>query len=133
VYAPKFELRSFDVLASAAKERALIAMLEALVAANEAFLGQHPETPALYASGVKYVEEPPGRDNWQDIPRTLELREGDCEDLACWRIAELRVRGREYARPFVRHQNVGSRVLYHVAVLRGDGHIEDPSKTLGMR
>jgi len=133
VYAPKFELRSFDVLPATAKERTLLAMLEALVATNEGFLTQHPTTPALYASGVVYVEEPPGRDHWQDIPRTIELREGDCEDLACWRIAELRVRGLEYARPFVRHQVIGSIVLYHVAVLRGDGQIEDPSKTLGMR
>jgi len=43
------------------------------------------------------------------------------------------VRGLEYARPFVRHQVIGSVVLYHVAVLRGAGQIEDPSKTLGMR
>lgn len=133
MYAPKFELRSFDVLPAAAKERALLAMLEALIAANESFLTGHPTTPALYASGVVYVEEPPGRDHWQDIPRTLELREGDCEDLACWRVAELRVRGLEYARPYVRHQILGSRVLYHVAVLRTDGAIEDPSKKLGMR
>jgi hypothetical protein len=132
VYAPKFELRSFDVLPAAAKEKALYAMLEALVAANEAYLTAHPTTPTLYASGVVYAEEPPGRDHWQDIPRTLELREGDCEDLACWRIAELRVKESEYARPLVRHQVIGSTVLYHVAVLRADGQVEDPAKTLGM-
>ncbi len=75
MYAPKFELRSFDVLPAAAKEKALYAMLEAVVAANEAYLAAHPTTPLLYSSGVVYAEEPPGRDHWQDIERSqLELR-----------------------------------------------------------
>jgi len=82
---------------------------------------------------VRYEEEPPGRDEWQDIPETIKRREGDCEDLGCWRLAELRVRSREDARPFVKCSVYGPRTVYHVAVRRAGGRIEDPSRVLGMR
>ena len=76
---------------------------------------------------------PPGRDEWQDIPETIKRREGDCEDLGCWRLAELRVRSHEDARPFVKCAVYGPRTVYHVAVTRADGRVEDPSRVLGMR
>ncbi len=134
MYTPKFELRSFDTVGDAAKSRALIAMLEALIAINEGYLIERPDTPELYASGIPYVEEPVGRDHWQDIPRTLKVRVGDCEDLACWRIAELRVRNAELAaRPYVKSTLHNGKVVYHVAVQRADGQLEDPSRILGMR
>jgi hypothetical protein len=133
LYAPHFKLRAFDALSDAAKIAALEHLLEALAAVNIAWLAENPHAPMLYESGVRYEEEPPGRDDWQDIPETIALRVGDCEDLGCWRIAELRTRVREYARPYVKQSVVGPRTVYHVAVRRADGRLEDPSRILGMR
>jgi hypothetical protein len=133
LYAPHFQLRAFDSLTDHAKLAALAHLLEALAAVNVSWLREHGEAPWLYQSGVRYEEEPPGRDEWQDIPETIRRREGDCEDLACWRLAELRVRSLEDARPFVKRAIDGPRTIYHVAVRRSDGRIEDPSRILGMR
>ena len=133
LYAPHFQLRAFDTLTEPARLEALRHLLEALTLVNVAWLREHPGAPWLYESGVRYEEEPPGRDEWQDIPETIERREGDCEDLACWRLAELRVRSLEDARPFVKRTVYGPRTIYHVAVRRSDGRIEDPSRVLGMR
>jgi hypothetical protein len=107
-------------------------MMEALIAANVAFLRRHPETPRLYESGVRYEEEPGTQDDWNDIPETLSLGVGDCEDLAGWRIAELRIAGELTAMPRVSVFAEGNRVTYHVAVRRAAGLIEDPSRELGM-
>jgi hypothetical protein len=133
LYAPHFQLRAFDTLTERAKEAALVHLLEALTAVNVSWLREHGGAPWLYESGVRYEEEPPGRDEWQDIPETLLRREGDCEDLACWRLAELRVRSGEHAVPFVKRSVHGPRTIYHVAVRRADGALEDPSRILGMR
>jgi hypothetical protein len=133
IYAPHFMLRAFDTLSDEAKMNALVQLLEALTAVNSAYLLEHARTPLLYESGVRYEEEPPGRDEWQDIPETLARRVGDCEDLGCWRLAELRVREREQASPFIKRSVVGpARTVYHVAVRRADGRLEDPSRILGM-
>jgi hypothetical protein len=132
MYAPLFQLRSFDTIGELGKTTVLLHLLEALIAANLAYLRKHPTTPTLYASGVIYVEEPGSREHWQDIPETLLRREGDCEDLCCWRVAELRLQN-EHAIPFLRSRVIGRRRIYHVAVQRGDGCIEDPSRRLGMR
>jgi hypothetical protein len=107
-------------------------MMEALIAANIAYLRLHPDTPRLYESGVRYEEEPGTQDDWNDIPETLSLGVGDCEDLAAWRIAELRVAGELAAIPRVTVFTEGRRVTYHVAVRRAAGAIEDPSRELGM-
>ena len=134
VYAPHFYLRAFDTLPEPARLDALAHLLEALVLVNCSWLREHPRTPTLYESGVRYLEEPPGRDDWQDIPETLTRGDGDCEDLACWRLAELRVRWFEDARPFVKCTvSTPRHVVYHVQVRRSDGRIEDPSRVLGMR
>jgi hypothetical protein len=133
VYAPLFQLRAFDTINDHAKGVVLIHLLEGLIAADVAYLLDTPNTPWLYESGVVYEEEPDGRDHWQDIPTTLALRVGDCEDLGSWRVAELRVRSREHAKPVIRSSIIGHRTVYHVAVQRADGRLEDPSKRLGMR
>lgn len=132
LYAPHFKLRAFDTLSDDAKTFALTQLLEALVAVNFAWLRENPKAPWLYESGVRYEEEPRGRDDWQDIPETISLRVGDCEDLGCWRIAELRVRAHEHALPFIKRSIDGPRTVYHVAVRRADGRLEDPSRLLGM-
>jgi hypothetical protein len=133
MYSPTYELACFSTVTHEEKLDILKAMLEALILANVFYLRHRPDTPPLYAAGVPYVVEPPGRDNWQDIPRTLALREGDCEDLACYRIAELRVRHNENAMPYVTAKKIGTFTLFHIQVERGDGTVEDPSRILGMR
>lgn len=133
MYRPTYELASFTTISSEEKILVLEAMLEALILANVFYLRRTPNCTPLYNAGVPYVEEPPGRDNWQDIPRTIALREGDCEDLATWRVAELRVRFKEDAKPYVTSKKIGDFTLYHIQVRRADGTVEDPSKILGMR
>jgi hypothetical protein len=135
VYAPHFHLRAFDTLTEPARIDALAHLLEALTMVNCAWLREHAaRTPWLYQSGIRYQEEPPGRDDWQDIPETMRRGDGDCEDLACWRLAELRVRAFEDAKPFIKCTvSTPRHVVYHVAVRRSDGRLEDPSRVLGMR
>lgn len=83
----------------------------------------------LYASGVRYKREPPGREIWQPILETLRLRTGDCEDLCGARLGELWAMGETGAR--ARVVKITPQ-LRHVMVARADGRLEDPSKLLGM-
>ena len=115
-------------------------LLMALMHIDILYLKEHPEVPALIGpggmgpAGVRYAEEPPGQEDWQDIPTTLKLGWGDCEDLACWRAAELRVRHNVQAEPtFIWKLRPNGGYLYHILVRYPDGRIEDPSRTLGMR
>ena len=58
----------------------------------------------------------------------------NCEDLACWRAAELRVRYNIAARPsFLWRRKPTGSYLYHIQVKHPDGRTEDPSRRLGMR
>lgn len=108
---------------------AIDAALEGLVgiASSELATGAYP---ALYDSGVRYVREPPGSERWSPPSVVLGRGYGDCEDLASWRAAELRVTG-EDPRARARVVRSGPRT-WHAIVERGDGSIEDPSRILGM-
>lgn len=138
-YAPLFSLASFDELAPRAKCKLVLGLVRALVDINIEYLQAHPETPALYHSGVIYRpqqwvdgQQTPGLDHWWDIPSVLQHGEGSCEDLAAWRVAELRLAGHANVRPFVHSKDVSdSFTLYHVVVMTPHGE-EDPSKLLGM-
>lgn len=121
---------------AAASHTDLAAMLDTLVDIDTRFLAspRGEQAPNLYPSGVRYEEEPPGLELWQDVPTALRMRIADCEDLACWRVAELRVRYGVMARCFIipQLQDSGS-YLYHIVVQHPDGRIEDPSRALGMK
>lgn len=137
MYSPSYRLKSFDVIPDGYKTVVLDHLLEALIMANVAYLLTHPGTPAIYESGVRYLLEPDGVDEWQDIPDTLERRTGDCEDLASWRVAELRVAGEVGTKPYITVSLLPNRsgemiTTYHICVLRQNGQIEDPSRRLGM-
>lgn len=107
-------------------------LLDALFKLDLAYLRSNPSTPLLYQAGVRYQREPRGRERWASVPIVRRLGFGDCEDLGCWRAAELNLRG-EPARPFSTHKILPSGgVLYHIRVQRGNGTIEDPSRILGM-
>jgi hypothetical protein len=112
-------------------QKSLLWLMEALVKCNELWLVTHPETPKLYEAGVKYAPEF-GVENWQDVPHIIEGGEGDCEDLACWRIAELRVIGGIKASPKISWREVNGSLRYHALVRWPDGRTEDPSAALGM-
>lgn len=114
----------------------LIKCLETLVNVNlwqlARFKKEGKTVAPLYQSGVFYKAEPPGEEEWLDIPSLYKQGFGDCEDLACARAAELRFMGIG-AVPCIRHKKIGGVTLVHVLVLWPDGSIEDPSKLLGMK
>src|SRR5512138_415754 len=114
-------------------QQALLWMLEALCKVNEGRLAERPYPP-LYESGVRYQREV-GTEEWLDIPSIIEAGWGDCEDLACWRVAELRAQGVK-ASPYARWRQVDGVYHYHAMVKRfGPGNktsLEDPSRRLGM-
>lgn len=121
--------------------KALSALLSTLIYVNQNFLRAHPETPLLYQSGVRYIREQMGRtgcpgitpEQWADVPVILRDGGADCEDLACWRVAELRERFGIEARAFFYYRRVApNKTLYHIQVQHPDGTIEDPSALLGM-
>lgn len=112
----------------------LTAALKGVVAVNrvlmkEAMVGGRLGFAPLYDSGVRYVPEPRGSENWQNVADLYRTGRGDCEDLACTRAAELQLQG-EDAEAVVRPSGRGR---YHALVLRGDGTVEDPSLALGMK
>lgn len=119
-------------------------ILEALVTVDQIYLRSH-KVPPLYRSGVRYQNEPVNTAHLGGVDRTHRIEEfaaipaviergwGDCDDLAPWRVAELREHGeRAKIRVYWKRQSNGHR-LYHVVVRRADGTIEDPSAKLGMR
>jgi hypothetical protein len=134
-YRVTFALGLFNGEKDRAISRAALAeMLRTLTVIDSLYLIAHPETPPLYKSGVRYMEEPPGQEDWQDISTCLRIGYGDCEDLACWRAAELNVRYKIAAWPFFReYKRPDGSYLYHIMVQYPDGRIGDPSKHLGMR
>ena len=146
----------------------IIPLLEGLIKVNEWHLrrsfrraqkGLDRPLPYLYQSGVRYQEDPPGQENWKDIPLVLADGHGDCDRLVAWRVAELRVHGIA-ADPLIKWRTVPKEMMIslghpphlvpdegiqmvHVCVgLPGwekyahlydqNPLVEDPSKLLGM-
>lgn len=130
-------------------------------------LGYQEQIPLLYDSGVRYdrlepIGETCGDDDFQDCVTVLEHPEhpmlGDCDDLACWRVAELNERYGIAAVPYIRlhadrvHDVISGQMmprhLYHIMVRFPEGldsypstvfvdpdagaYLEDPSAVLGM-
>lgn len=117
------------------RNRALQLALWHLIHQNELYLQHHPETPKIYKSGVKYAREPFGYESWPNIPVILRRGVGDCEDLAAWRVAELRQEGIP-ARPSWYFNDLkgphGDYRLYHIRVWIPNVGPEDVSVNLGM-
>ena len=106
--------------------------LEGMVIVNRAQI-KAGEVGPLYASGVRYRDEPPGTETFRDAYTINRLGHGDCAHLAAWRVAELQEQGEKSnirVKWFKRKPGRGR--LYHIQVRRGNGKIEDPSKLLGM-
>lgn len=115
--------------------KAMLWLLEALVQINMHYIRVH-RPPPLYETDVVYRPER-FAENWQDIPNVLSNGFGDCEDLATWRVAELRCAGIN-ARPWLvwrdkpRPTNARRGARFHAVVMLPGGRIEDPSLALGM-
>jgi len=114
---------------------------EAQTLVNMAYLLAFPNTPSLYKSGVRYRREGTP-EKWKDIPTILRDGFDDCEGLACWLAAELRVRRDiETARVHLTSQPLsgeageGTAALIHALVVDGANLRRrwDPSKVLGMK
>lgn len=135
-----FELEDWDQLSQVEQQQVLWDAIRALCHFNIAWLSPRwQRVPLLYEAGVRFIAEdqPYVLNLWQSIPRVAELGGGHCVGLTAWRVAELRVRYHEHARPAVKvfHENVpGVGILqeFHFFVLRESGATEDPSRVLGM-
>lgn len=128
------------------RNRAMQILLWTLIHLNELYLERFPYTPGIYDAGVKYIREPLGYEQWTTIPTIIAQGGADCEDLACWRIAELRMQGIN-ARPRWRNHPITGPdgmpgTMYHILVHIPGGTYrgraiptmtDDPSKRLGMR
>ncbi len=113
-------------------------VLMALTLVNLEYLRALPgQFPPLYESGIVYdrMQPPPGSacgdDDWADIAQVYRIRKGDCEDLACIRVAECHYRwGLTSVVPYVvlqRSQHARARHLYHIMVRWPEGLREYPS------
>lgn len=118
---------------------ALNAALEGLVRINSRMLlgaiKAGKPVPPLYELGVRYKREPGAREWWQTVADNVVEKFADCEDLAGHRAAELRVAGFLVGSPYPARAvciRTGKRT-YHAIVRHPDGHIEDPSRALGMK
>lgn len=116
---------SFDGVSSEQATRAagkrLLYLLNALCAVNDSLRGGD-RFPPLYESGIVYRREDSTED-WLALPDLYARKEGDCEDLACARVSELRAKGlRAYPRVTWRravNPKTGQPLwLYHVVVMR---------------
>lgn len=104
------------------------AALEGLSRVNEAIYKQRPSLPDLYKSGAVYRRET--GEAWRHVADVVGEGWGDCEDLAAARVGWLRAK-RIDRKARVKVVRTGPRMT-HAIVARGNGKIEDPSKTLGM-
>jgi hypothetical protein len=119
----EFNLPTVDV-------KHLNVLVRALCALDVLYLRANPKTPRVKESGVVYANQPRGCERFLTVPAIMARGTADCDQLAPWRAAELRVRDGIKAMPEVRRM---SKNLWHVYVRMPDGSVEDISAHLGMR
>lgn len=109
----------------------LDAALEATTRLNESML-EDGDVP-LFRQAVKRVRwkpEPPGEEHFDHAGVVLGRGWGDCDDLAPWHAASLRVTGEDPDAEAIVKRSGNKR--WHAVVQRGDGSIDDPSTEAGM-
>lgn len=142
----------------------LVFMLEGMIDVNRHHIGLAQRRadaglgdpiPPLFATGVRYKEDAPGREDWGDIYYCLGSGWADCDRLAIWRCAERRelaVRLTDpslWTDPVIKWQHLTREQalsagypsamippdglwMVHCLARFADGTIEDTSKLLGM-
>lgn len=95
------------------------------------FLESHHAPPTV-REALEVLDRKVGGEVFREIPRIIENGGGDCDNVAAWRVAELRELGIR-ADPYItwRRRPDGG-MTYHVIVYWPDGTSEDPSLLLGM-
>lgn len=105
--------------------------------------------PPIYASGVRYRNDPPGQENWRDCYSVMAEGFGDCDNLVGWRVAELNAAGipseakikwQQIPKPLAIRLGLAPAnmipesgiSMVHCVVQHPNGEIEDISKNLGM-
>jgi hypothetical protein len=139
---PEFELAGLfglgqepadDILSA----RAMMHLLECVIAINCDYLDVYPNTPLLLGSGVVYYFDK-GNDRFRNIRSILETMTADCDGIVCYRVAELRRKFGIMARPTftrkVTYNPVSGRwkQRFHILTAMPNGTTEDTSKLLGM-
>jgi len=109
----------------------LDAALEGVTRLNERLIesGDVP-TFAEAVNRVRWKPEPPGAEHFDHAAVVLGRGWGDCDDLAPWHAASLRVTGEDPEAEAVVKRSGPNR--WHAIVRRSDGSIDDPSLAAGM-
>lgn len=105
------------------------AALEGLTREDELLIAAGEVPASVYDAGAVYRKE--RQDVWRHAKDVADEGWGDCEDLAAYRAAELRVSGEDPDAKVITYQTGPRR--YHAVVQRGSGVIDDPSIALGMK
>lgn len=110
----------------------LDAALESVTRLNEKQLAQKqvPYFGEAVRRGVRWRPEPPGQEHFDHAAKVVSRGWGDCDDLAPYHAATLRHTG-EDPEAFAFARRSGPK-RWHAVVRRGDGSVDDPSKTAGM-
>jgi hypothetical protein len=117
---------------AAVRPEVLDAALEAVTRTNERLIdeGMVPTAEQAIAKGVKWKPEPPGDEHFDHAQTVVKRGWGDCDDLAPYHAASLRVTGEDPgARAFVKRSGPNR---WHAMVERSDGSVDDPSADAGM-
>ncbi len=104
--------------------------LETLVRVDRLHLRADRTIPPLYELArrglIRYRDPENVDDKWCDVVRAIKHRDVDCEDLACWRVAELNEQGVGARVAFsIRPHPNGRRRAVHIYVRLPDGRTED--------
>ncbi|HEY6726635.1 MAG TPA: hypothetical protein VI197_21520 [Polyangiaceae bacterium] len=106
--------------------------LEAVTRLNEQLIkdGVSPTADQLIARGAIWRPEPPGQEHFDHGGIIAKRGEGDCDDWAPLKAAQLRVTGEDPGARAVVKRSGEKR--WHALVLRSDGSYDDPSLDAGM-
>lgn len=108
----------------------LDAALEGVTRLNEQLLEQGAAPLFTEQHHVRWKPEPPGQEHFDHAGIVMGRGWGDCDDLAPWHAAGLRVTGEDpEARAIVKRSGPKR---WHAVVQRSDGSIDDPSLAAGM-
>jgi len=105
------------------------AALTGLVAVNEVLIQTGVVPPSPLDAGVRYKREGSGLEDWNNAYKVTKLGWGDCEDLAAWECAGIRLDGDDGAHCII--VPTGPRT-WHCVVVLSNGEIIDVCPELGM-